>query len=127
MCINLPIFEPGKTNVSNCISKSIFLRYLRAMNPLSAFAIFFIVWWITLFAMLSIGLKTQGEAGEVVPGTIESAPARPRFLLVFSLTTLVASIIFAAFYWFAVAKGLRFDNLADFLPGFMQVPLKVQP
>ena len=62
-----------------------------------------------------------------MPGTIESAPARPRFLFVFSLTTLVASIIFAAFYWFAVAKGLRFDNLADFLPGFMQVPLKVQP
>lgn len=97
------------------------------MNPISAFAIFFIIWWVTLFAMLSVGLKTQGEAGEVVPGTVESAPARPRFLLVTGLTTLVAVVIFAGFYWFAVTRGLRFDNLADFLPGFMRVPLSVQP
>ena len=97
------------------------------MNPISAFAIFFIIWWVTLFAMLSVGLKTQGEAGEIVPGTVESAPARPRFLLVISLTTLVAALLFAAFYWFAVSKGLRFDNLADFLPGFMRVPTTISP
>lgn len=97
------------------------------MNPISAFAIFFIIWWVTLFAMLSIGLKTQGEAGEVVPGTVESAPARPRFMLVIGLTTLVAALVFAAFYWFAATKGLRFDNLAEFLPEFMRVPTTVQP
>lgn len=103
------------------------MRYLAPMNPISAFAIFFIIWWVTLFAMLSVGLKTQGETGEVVPGSVESAPARPRFMLVTGLTTLVALLVFAAFYWFAVTRGLRFDNLADFLPGFMRVPLKLQP
>ena len=97
------------------------------MNPISAFAIYFIVWWTSLFAMLSVGMRTQDEAGEVVPGTHGSAPKAPRLLRIFGLNTLVATAIFAAFWWFAVTKGLRFDNLADFLPGFMRVPTKVTP
>ena len=92
------------------------------MNPISAFAVYFIIWWVTLFAVLPIGLKTQGEAGEVVPGTHASAPSRPRFAFVFGLTTLIACAIFAAFFWFAITKGLRFDDFSDFLPEFMKIP-----
>jgi predicted secreted protein len=92
------------------------------MNPISAFAIFFIIWWVTLFAVLPIGMKTQGEAGTVVPGTHESAPAKPRFAFVISLTTMISLLVFAAFYWFAITKGLRFDDLADFIPAFMKLP-----
>ena len=92
------------------------------MNPISAFAVFFIIWWITLFTVLPIGFRSQAEAGEVTPGTHESAPANPRFGFVISLTTLIACAIFAAFYWFAITKGLRFDDLADFVPQFMKVP-----
>ena len=123
-------YADERPNLYGVFAKSAFLScsicaISRHMNPISAFAIFFIIWWVTLFAMLSVGLKTQGEAGEVVPGTMESAPARPRFLLVIGLTTLVACIIYASFYWFAVTKGLRFDNLSEFLPDFMKVPLNV--
>jgi predicted secreted protein len=92
------------------------------MNPISAFAIFFIIWWVTLFAVLPIGLKTQGEAGAVVPGTHESAPARPRFGFIFGLTTLITILVFSGFYWFAITKGLRFDDLSDFVPSFMTIP-----
>jgi predicted secreted protein len=58
-------------------------------------ATYFIVWWITLFAVLPVGLRTQGEEGTVVPGTPESAPARPRFLRIIALNTVVATIAFA--------------------------------
>jgi predicted secreted protein len=92
------------------------------MNPISAFAIFFIIWWVALFAVLPIGLKTQGEAGAVVPGTHESAPARPRFGFIFGLTTLITILVFSGFYWFAITKGLRFDDLSDFVPSFMTIP-----
>jgi predicted secreted protein len=94
------------------------------MNPISAFAVFFIVWWIALFAVLPLGLKTQAEAGAVTPGTHESAPARPRFLLVIGLTTLISCIIFAFFYWFTITKGLRFDDLTQYLPAFMTPPAR---
>ncbi|MGL4489115.1 MAG: DUF1467 family protein [Rhizobiaceae bacterium] len=92
------------------------------MNLVSAFAVYFIIWWITLFAVLPFGLRTQDEAGQVVPGTHESAPSRPRFLFIIGMTTLVSCIIFALFYWFTITKGLRFDDLTQFLPEFMTPP-----
>jgi predicted secreted protein len=92
------------------------------MNPISAFAVFFIVWWISLFAVLPFGLKTQAEAGQITPGTHDSAPARPRFLFIIVTTTLISSIIFAFFYWFTITKGLRFDDLVIYLPQFMTPP-----
>ena len=35
----------------------------------SIIAIFFVVWWIVLFAVLPFGVRTQEEEGEVVLGT----------------------------------------------------------
>ncbi len=32
-------------------------------------ALYFIIWWTVLFAVLPFGVRTQGEAGEIVPGT----------------------------------------------------------
>ncbi len=48
------------------------------MEYVSAFAVYFIIWWITLFAVLPIGMRTQAEENVVVPGSVESAPARFR-------------------------------------------------
>ena len=41
-------------------------------------ALYFLIWWVVLFAVLPFGLKTQDEDGEVVPGTPGSAPAKTR-------------------------------------------------
>ena len=41
-----------------------------------AIAIYVVIWWTVLFAILPIGVRTQGEDGAVVPGTPESAPTR---------------------------------------------------
>ena len=43
-------------------------------------ALYFIIWWIVLFAVMPFNVRTQDEAGEVVPGTPGSAPANPRIL-----------------------------------------------
>ena len=58
-------------------------------------AIYFIIWWTVLFAVLPFGVRTQGEAGEVVPGTPGSAPVAPRLLRTFVITTIVAGVLFA--------------------------------
>jgi len=58
-------------------------------------ALYFIIWWTVLFAVLPIGLRTQDEAGDVVPGTPASAPASPRLIRVFLITTVVAAVVFA--------------------------------
>lgn len=48
------------------------------MQLFTMFAVYFIFWWITLFAVLPFGLKTQQENNDVVLGTIESAPSNFR-------------------------------------------------
>jgi predicted secreted protein len=66
-------------------------------------AIYFIIWWIVLFAVLPIGVRTQGEEGIVVPGTPSSAPASPRLLKIAVLTTVVAGLVFGL-VWLLVTK-----------------------
>ena len=56
-----------------------------------AIAIYVVIWWTVLFAVLPIGVRTQGEDGAVVPGTPESAPSAPRLLRVVLLTTLISA------------------------------------
>ena len=75
------------------------------MSVSFAIAIYVIIWWTVLFAILPIGVRTQGEDGTIVPGTPESAPTRPRLVRVVVLTTLVSALVFAAL-WFAVRSGL---------------------
>jgi len=70
-----------------------------------AIAIYFIIWWTVLFAVLPIGVRTQGEEGAVVPGTPESAPAAPRLLRVVLLTTVISALVFAAL-WALLRYGI---------------------
>lgn len=82
-----------------------------------AVAIYFIVWWTVLFAVLPIGLRTQEEEGNVVPGTPESAPARPRFLFIIGLTSLISAVVFALIYAVVVWRIVDWDRLFPSMPG----------
>lgn len=86
------------------------------MNWLSIFAIYFITWWVVLFAMLPIGVKTQDEDGDVTLGTVASAPRGPHMLRAVILTTLVSGVIFGAFYVAVVYYGFSFNDLPKFGP-----------
>jgi predicted secreted protein len=67
-------------------------------------ALYFIIWWLTLFAVLPFGVKTQAEAGDVVPGTPASAPSRQRMVRIFALNSVVALVVFAG-VWYALEAG----------------------
>ncbi len=68
-------------------------------------ALFFVVWWIVLFAVLPFGVRTQDDAGEVVPGTPASAPTRFDLGRVAIINTVVAVLVFAAI-WLAIELDL---------------------
>ncbi|PVB62642.1 DUF1467 family protein [Labrenzia sp. 011] len=79
-------------------------------------AIYFLIWWIILFAILPFGMhRTQEEAGEVVPGSEPSAPDRPRFLKVIVLTTIVTTLLFAGYVGMR-ASGFGLDDIPFFNP-----------
>lgn len=68
------------------------------MRTSIAIATFFCTWFITLFVVLPFFARTQDEAGEVVPGTPESAPAKINMKKVFLANTIVAILAFSAVY-----------------------------
>ena len=68
------------------------------MRTSVAVATFFCLWFITLFVVLPFFARTQDEAGEVVPGTPGSAPAKINMRKVFAVNTVVAAVAFACVY-----------------------------
>ncbi len=50
---------------------------LLGLTVAGAIALYFVIWWISLFALLPVGVRSQAEAGEVVAGTEPGAPAVP--------------------------------------------------
>jgi Predicted secreted protein len=88
------------------------------MQFMSAFAVYFIIWWITLFAILPIGLRTQADENEIVPGSVESAPARFRGGRVILLTTLVSGMIYGSWLVASTYFGISLDSLPKILPDF---------
>jgi len=68
------------------------------MDPLILIALYIFIWWTSLFAVLPFGVRTQQEEGNVVPGTPESAPAKPRLLRAVLINTVISTIIFLIVY-----------------------------
>ena len=61
-------------------------------------AIFFLIWWVVLFAVLPFGIRSQHEDGEMAAGTDPGAPVIPRLGRKLLLTTVVSALIFDACY-----------------------------
>lgn len=68
------------------------------MSTTTFIAVFFLIWWIVLFAVLPWGIHSQHEGGEVAPGTDPGAPVLPKLGRKLMLTTVVAGVVFVAFY-----------------------------
>ena len=76
----------------------------------SAVALYFVIWWLTLFAVLPFGVRSQHETGEVVAGSDPGAPTMVRMLRVVVLNSLVALVVLTLFWIFYVENwfGLSF-------------------
>ena len=88
------------------------------MGWLSAIAIFFIIWWVVLFTVLPIGVRTQAEAGHVEPGTEAGAPVAPRIGHKLMLTTAIAIVVFSVFYFLTVIMGWSVDDIPRIVPSY---------
>ena len=94
------------------------------MSLTTSLAIYFIIWWVVLFAVLPWGVRSQAESGEVVPGSDPGAPTRPRLGLKLIWTTLVASVVFAIC---AAVYASRLVTLDDLGTLFGRLPLRSGP
>ena len=81
------------------------------MQTSTVIAIYFLIWWLTLFAVLPWGVRNQEEAGEVVPGSDPGAPSRHLLWSKVGWTTLVATIVFGILYAVYVNNLIPYDFL----------------
>jgi predicted secreted protein len=88
------------------------------MSYVSAAAVFLIIWWVVLFAVLPFGLKTQDDDGEAVLGTVSSAPRGPHMLRAIIWTTIVSLIIFGFLALLTRYFGLGIDDIPRVIPEF---------
>jgi predicted secreted protein len=69
-------------------------------------AIYFMVWWVVLFAVLPFGVRSHAEAGVDLPkGADPGAPAAPQMLRKLAVTSIVAAVVSAAIYAYVAYEG----------------------
>jgi predicted secreted protein len=85
------------------------------MSLATAIAIYFIIWWVVLFAVLPWGVRSQHESGAVAPGSDPGAPAIPRLKRKLVWTTIVAAVVFALWYVVYAYRLIALDDLAAML------------
>jgi predicted secreted protein len=70
------------------------------MKLASALAIYFVIWWTVLFAVLPFGVRNSSEAGEdVQQGNEVGAPVTHGLVRKAMITTVISAVMFAAIYW----------------------------
>ena len=74
----------------------------------SAIAVYFIIWWLTLFLVLPWGVRSQQETAHVTPGSDPGAPAIPHIRRKLLATTGLAAVFFGLFA-LAINSGLSLD------------------
>jgi predicted secreted protein len=78
----------------------------------TAIAVYFILWWTVLFAILPFGVRSQQETGAIAPGTDPGAPTIAGMGKKLAWTTGVSTVIFALC---AVLYNYRIVTLDDLM------------
>ena len=94
------------------------------MGITSALVLFAVAWFMTFFIVLPLQLKTQGEAGEVVPGTHKSAPADAQVGRKARITTYWAIPIWAVLAFVILSGWISVRDLDWF--DRMSTPTSIQ-
>ena len=85
------------------------------MSLATAIAIYFIIWWTVLFAVLPWGVRSQQESGAITPGSDPGAPVIPNVKRKLVWTTIVAEFVFALWYVVYTYRLIALDDLAAML------------
>ena len=65
------------------------------MSLFSAVIVYLLIWWVTLFAVLPIGVRGQAEDGNIIQGSEPGAPVHSRMKYKIILTSLISLGIWA--------------------------------
>ncbi len=75
----------------------------------SLIALYFIIWWLTLFAVLPFGVRSQHESGETVAGSDPGAPVSVRIGRIAAINSLVALVVLGIVWVVYVENWFNLD------------------
>lgn len=81
------------------------------MTITAAIVLFSITWFMVFFIVLPLRFVSQGDAGDVVPGTPKSAPAGDVVVRKAKITTVVAVVIWAILYGIIVSGWITMRDI----------------
>ena len=76
------------------------------MQVTSALVLLAVLWFLVLFCVLPLRMVSQGDAGEIMKGTMAGAPAKPIMRKKFLITTLIAVVL-----WIPICAGIIYGVL----------------
>ncbi len=79
----------------------------------TAIAIYFVLWWVVLFAVLPFGVRSQHEDGTFAEGTDPGAPIFAKIWWKLLWTTIASAVIFALCSWLYLTKRVTLDDMAS--------------
>lgn len=78
------------------------------MNPVTGVAMYIMIWWIVLFAVLPFGTRPVADA-DAATGW-RGAPEKPAMWRKVLITTLVAGVVWGLFYLIIRSDWLSFRH-----------------
>jgi predicted secreted protein len=87
------------------------------MSVSAGFAIYFIIWWVVLFTVLPVGIRSQAETGDIIPGSAPSAPTSFSMVRKAIWTTIISALVFGSFLFVYETGLIGLDDI-PFLPRF---------
>jgi len=90
------------------------------MSFLTGFAIYFIIWWVTLFLVLPYGVRSQAEENSRVLGTDPGAPVKSMIGRKLIVNSVLAAVIYAIYWIITGYYGWSLDHLPSIMPERLQ-------
>lgn len=87
------------------------------MGIINGIAVYFVIWWTVLFAVLPFGVRAQADTGEAIPGTADSAPVLPHLMVKVAATTAISALVFTLYYVSTQVLGIGLDSFPKIIPG----------
>ncbi len=80
------------------------------MSWATGLMVYLVIWWTILFAVLPLGVRRVENPG---PGQDRGSPERPQLLRKALITSVVAGVLWLAFYFFHQADIFSFRDWAQ--------------
>ena len=84
------------------------------MGIVPAIVLYLVIWFLTLLVVLPIRLQTQGDRGDIVPGTHAGSPANPHMKRRFIITTAIATVLWGIVAGVIISGAITAQDLDVF-------------